>query len=207
MSHKKQRLLISASLALLYLIGFAIHLTVASLVPSDAVVRIVGYTIDLTLTVMLALAAVCLYRDCRRSEKAERYLLPALPFLARIFYFTPYYTVDFTINENILSAVAIPFALLQSVLESLLLFGAYALIYYLHARVSKEEMTDETGALIAAALPLVRTLIGVLVSLLVSVPSGGLWGGVVLDYLLELALALAAATLSYFAARHLQGKI
>ena len=209
MSHTKRRLSLSGGLALIHLLLFCLHLTAASYIESDGLVRWFGYGIDLLLVIGLALAGAHLLMDLTAQTKREKYLLPALPFLARILYYAPYHTVDFTLNEQMLTAAAIPLALLLALLENALLYGAFLLIFYFYRRALKSEMNEEAAALIASALPLIRSLVLLLVSLVTALlsPSANIWGGVLLDYLVELLLVILAAVLSYFTIRYAQGKL
>ncbi len=207
MSHTKRRLLLCAELSLLHLLIFSIHLTVASYAESDTLVRIVGYAIDVLLVTGLALAGAVLCRDHLREGKVEKYLLSTLPFLARIFYYAPYYTVDFTLSEQMVTAVAVPLALLLALLECALWYGAFLLICYLYRRYAKTSLTDEAAVLCVTALPLVRSLVTILGGLMIALFGGDFFGGILLDYLLELGLALLAAVLSYFAVRYAQSKL
>ena len=142
-----------------------------------------------------------------QNRKAWLYLLPALPFLARIFYYAPYHTVDFTLTADMLTATAVPLAILLALLESALWYGAFLLLAYLYRRFSKDALTEESIPLCAASLPLVYTLVTVLFSLVSAFFGTDFWGGTLLGYLLELALALAAAVLSYFTVRYVQKNI
>lgn len=207
MSHTKRRLLFCGGLALFHFLLFCIHLSVASYAESDTLVRIGGYAIDVLLVCTLAISGAMLCRDFVSERRVKKYLLPALPFLARIFYYAPYHTVDFTLTADMLTVVAVPLATLLSLFECGLWYGAFLLICYLYPRYTKTALTDETAALCATALPLVRSLVTILGGLMIALFNGDFFGGVLLDYLLELGLALLAAALSYFSVRYAQSKL
>ena len=207
MSHTKKRVLLSALLALSHLLLFLLYYAVAASSGSDGLVRACGYLTDLMLAVVLAAVGGILLHDLSREGWVERYLLSALPFLARLFYYAPYYTLDYTLNESIETAIALPLAVLQAFLESALWYGALLLIFFLYRRVTARNADDETAALIVVALPLVQRLIEVLVSLCLALVGGRVFGGILASYALEVGLILLGAVLSYPTVRYCQRKL